>query len=157
MNSPLQANTASSAFRLECRVRCTIAASAAEVWSLLTDASGFPRWNSTVTSIDGVIAKGNKLTIRVPVSERAFTPMVTELEPEARMVWRDGMAPMFTGERTFTLAPAGDGAVEFEMREVFSGLMLPMIKRTLPDFAPIFERYAQDLKAAAEGARGRAS
>jgi hypothetical protein len=36
------------------------------------------------------------------------------------------------------------------MSEIFSGLMLPMIAGKLPDFAPIFEQYAADLKNAAE-------
>lgn len=36
------------------------------------------------------------------------------------------------------------------MAEIFSGLMLPLIAGKLPDFAPIFERYAADLKKAAE-------
>ena len=36
------------------------------------------------------------------------------------------------------------------MREEFSGLMLPMIKGSLPDFAPVFETYAEDLRRAAE-------
>jgi hypothetical protein len=38
----------------------------------------------------------------------------------------------------------------FEMTEVFSGVMLPLIAGRLPDFRPIFERYAADLKTAAE-------
>jgi hypothetical protein len=36
------------------------------------------------------------------------------------------------------------------MAEVFSGLMLPMIKGSLPDFGPPFEAYAADLKREAE-------
>jgi hypothetical protein len=36
------------------------------------------------------------------------------------------------------------------MEERFSGLMLPLVKRSLPDFEPIFERYADDLKKEAE-------
>ncbi len=40
------------------------------------------------------------------------------------------------------------------MKEQFSGLMLPMIKGSLPDFAPVFERYAEDLRRAAEGRTG---
>ena len=32
-----------------------------------------------------------------------------------------------------------------------TGLALPMAAGRLPDFKPIFERYAADLKAAAEG------
>ena len=38
-------------------------------------------------------------------------------------------------------------------REVFSGVMLPMIKGSLPDFAPSFEAYAADLKREAEAGR----
>lgn len=153
--APATASTITSTFRMQCAVQCAIQASPAAVWRLLTDAAGFPSWNSTVTSIEGDIALGAKLTLRVPVSERAFTPKVTAFEPEARMVWSDGMAPMFKGERTFTLAAREDGGTDFTMTEVFAGLMLPMIKGSLPDFGPIFEQYAADLKKAAE--RGVAS
>lgn len=146
----MNAQKTSSSFRLECSVRCAIAAPPAKIWSLLTDARRFPSWNSTVTSIDGDIALGSKLSLRVPSSERTFTPKVTALEPERRMVWTDGFAPMFKGERSFTLEAKSDGTTEFSMTEVFTGLMLPMIKGSLPDFAPIFEQYAQDLKRAAE-------
>jgi hypothetical protein len=38
----------------------------------------------------------------------------------------------------------------FEMTEVFFGVMLPLIRGTLPDFGPAFEAYAADLKRAAE-------
>lgn len=150
MNAPAQATKTTSTFRMECSVHCNIAASPKVIWALLTDAAGFPRWNSTVTSITGVIAQGQKLAVRVPVSERTFTPQVTELVPESRMVWGDGMAPMFRGERTFTLTPREDGTTDFSMVEVFRGIMLPMIKGSLPDFVPMFDQYAKDLKREAE-------
>jgi hypothetical protein len=150
MTATPEATQSASTFRSECTIRCNIAASPAAIWALLTDAKGFPRWNSTVTSIEGDIALGNKLALRVPVSERTFTPKVVELLPEQRMVWADGMAPMFKGTRTFTLEVRSDGTTEFVMTEVFTGLMLPMIKGSLPDFGPIFERYARDLKVEAE-------
>jgi hypothetical protein len=153
MNAKPVATTTASTFRMECAVRCNIAASPARIWALLTTASDFPRWNSTVTAIDGDIAKGNKLSLRVPVSDRTFTPKVTELQPEARMVWSDGVAPMFKGERTFTLLAREDGTTDFTMVEVFAGVMLPMIKKSLPDFGPVFETYAADLKREAEIAR----
>lgn len=138
-------------FRLECSVTTDIRASAERVFSLLTNAPGFPGWNSTVTSIEGSIVAGQRLAIRVPSApERTFKPTVTELVPGKSMTWSDGFAPMFKGVRTFSVADKGDGTVEFTMREVFSGLMLPMIAGSLPDFAPIFDQYAADLKKAAE-------
>lgn len=139
-----------STFRMECRVSIHIRAPRETIWALLTDAEDFPRWNSTVTSITGPIAQGQKLAIKVPISDRTFTPRVTELVAGTRMVWSDGMAPMFKGERTFTLTARADGSTDFEMVEVFSGVMLPMIKGSLPDFGPVFDRYAQDLKKEAE-------
>lgn len=146
-----RATKASSAFRMECAVAINIHATPGKVWSLLTNAADFPRWNSTVESIEGDIALGQRLRLRVPVAPgRTFKPRVTALEPEKRMVWSDGAAPMFKGVRTFTLAPRGDGTTDFSMVEVFSGVMLPMIRRSLPDFGPPFERYAADLKAEAE-------
>lgn len=144
------ADKTESAFSLRYAVRTTIAAPPSRVWAKLTDAPGFPSWNSTVTSIEGPIELGKKLAIRVPVSDRVFTPKVAVLEPEQRMVWRDGFFPMFEGARTFTLT-AGGGGTEFEMVEHFRGAMLPMIKGSLPDFGPIFDRYAADLKKACEG------
>jgi len=57
---------------------------------------------------------------------------------------------MFKGVRTFTLTENGDGTTLFAMKEEFSGVMLPMIKGSLPDFAPAFEAYAADLKREAE-------
>ncbi len=155
MSTRALATTTASTFRMECAVSCNIAASLGRVWSLLTTASDIPRWNSAVTSVGGEIAKGNKLSLRVLASERTFTPKVTVLEPETRMVWSDGFAPMFKGERTFTLVARADGTTDFAMVEVFAGVMLPMVKKSLPDFAPIFETYAADLKREAE--RGAAS
>jgi hypothetical protein len=46
--------------------------------------------------------------------------------------------------------PREDGSTDFVMEERFSALMLPLVKRSLPDFGPIFERYAADLKNEAE-------
>lgn len=140
-----------SAFRLSYSVSIAIAAPPAAVWARLTDAKAFPTWNSTVTSIDGEIAEGQKLAIKVPVAPgRTFSPRVVAVEQGKRMVWADGMAPMFRGERTFTLEPGADGTTTFSMVEVFAGVMLPMIKGSLPDFRPVFDQYAADLKRAAE-------
>jgi hypothetical protein len=147
-----KATKTASAFRMNCAIRTTIHASPDQIWALLTDAAGFPRWNSTVTSIEGQIAEGQTLKLKVPTArERVFKPKVSNVEPGRSMIWSDGMAPMFKGIRTFTLTPNSDGSTEFSMKEEFSGLMLPMIKGSLPDFAPVFETYAEDLKRAAEG------
>ena len=45
-----------------------------------------------------------------------------------------------------------DGSVEFATREVFSGLMAPLIIRSIPDLQPSFDESAAALKSRAEQA-----
>ena len=136
---------------MECRVATDIRAPAERVWSLLTDAPGMTDWNSTLTSIEGPIELGGTVKMQVPEAPgRTFAPKVTRFEANRTMEWREGN-PLFGGIRTYTLTPAQDGrSTGSEMTEVFSGLMPLTIAGRLPDFGPIFERYAAD----PEGASG---
>jgi hypothetical protein len=150
MSASPRVTSIKTTFRREYAVEVDIRAPAEVLWSLLTAAADFPRWNSTVTRIDGEIREGQKLAIKVPISDRTFTPRVSGMKPQETMTWRDGFAPMFRGVRTFRLTPRGDGVTGFHMSERLSGLMLPMIGGSLPDFAPVFEQYARDLQKEAE-------
>ena len=76
---------------------------------------------------------------------------MTEFEPGKRMVWAGGMPlGLFKGERTFSLNPGENGTVHFDMREVFSGPMLALIGKSLPDMTDAFQKFAEGLKAKAE-------
>jgi hypothetical protein len=76
---------------------------------------------------------------------------VTEFTPGARMTWSGGMPlGLFKGVRTFTLAPGSDGATRFTMREEYTGPLLPLIWRSMPDLGPSFRQFADGLKARAE-------
>jgi hypothetical protein len=130
----------------------TIRAPAEAVWALLTDAAGYPDWNTTVQKIDGRIAGGEKVTVHTKAApRRAFPLKVTEFAPPRSMVWAGGMPlGLFTGARSFTLTPAADGTVGFAMSEAYSGLLAPLISRSVPDLQPAFETFAADLKRRAE-------
>jgi hypothetical protein len=141
-------------FSMGCRVELNISTPAAPIWSLLTDAKDFPRWNSTVTRVEGQIREGEQLRLHVPGTNRTFTPRVSGVVPAERMTWTGGFSPVFKGVRTFELKPRHDGSTDFVMEERFSGLMLPFVRGAMPDFGPVFERYAGDLKREAE-ARGK--
>lgn len=139
-------------FRLQYIVKTTIRANPEAVWAVLTDIAQFPKWNSTVSEMSGSAVLGEKITIKSKLApDRTFTPKVTAFESGKRMVWSDGFWPMFLGERVFTLEACPEGTV-FVMDETFSGLMLPMIKGSLPDFRASFDTYAADLKAKLEAA-----
>jgi len=129
----------------------TIHAPAPRVWSILTDLSSWPAWNSTVVSVRGVVALGQKVKVTVTANpKRAFPVTVSTLEPPRRMVWTGGMPlGLFTGTRTFTLNETA-GVTDFSMDEIYSGPLASVVTRSIPDLAPSFEEFARCLKAAAE-------
>jgi len=137
-------------FSMSCRVEAAIRSKPERIWRLLTNAQDFPRWNSTVSRIEGQIREGERLTLHVPGTTRTFAPTVSDFVPNERMTWTGGFAPMFKGVRTFKLRPHKDGSTLFTMEERFSGLMLPLAKSAMPDFGAVFEQYARDLKREAE-------
>lgn len=149
MNGPLFTQSAKG-LEMTCRVAVQILATTDIVWSLLTDAKGFPRWNSTVTGIEGEIREGARLRLHVPGTSRTFTPEVSGVVAERAMIWSDGIAGIFRGVRTFELRPRDDTSTDFIMEEHFSGIVFALTRRMLPDFRPIFEAYAGDLQREAE-------
>ena len=138
------------AFSMGCRVDANVRAPAERIWAVLTDANAFPRWNSTVSSIEGEIREGAKLRVHVPGTDRVMTPTISGVVPNERMTWTDGFTPVLKGVRTFVLRPRGDGSTDFTMAERFTGLLLPLVKRSFPDFGPVFTQYANDLRREAE-------
>ena len=132
--------------------RTNIHASPETIWAILTDASGYPQWDPDVIRIEGKIAPDEKITIHTKLSpDRTFPVKVTEFVPGRKMVWSSGMPlGLFKGVRTFTLEPAGGSSMEFTVREEFSGLLLPLFGRSIPDMTEPFQRFVAALKETAE-------
>lgn len=144
------ANKTKSAFRMEYSAGINIKAKPDRVWALMTNAGDFPRWNSTIKSIQGKIALGETIKLIASIAPtRTFNLKVIEFVPQKMMVWSDGNA-IFKGVRMYALTSKADGSTDFTMSEVYTGLMLPMIAGSLPDFGPAFEQYVSDLKREAE-------
>jgi hypothetical protein len=129
----------------------SIGAPPEHVWAILTDTAGWTSWDSGVLGVEGRVAPGEKVTVRSAANpKRAFGVTVTELSAPRRMVWSGGMPlGLFRGVRTYTLDPEGAGTA-FRMREEYSGPLLPLIGRSMPDLQPSFDQFAAGLKERAE-------
>lgn len=127
-------------------VRRHIAAEPPLVWATLTDADRLVAAGTGIQSIDGRIEPGSTFTLwSEAVPDRGFKTHVSEMKPPHRMVWEGGLpAGLFRGVRTFTLTEA-NGSTDFVMREEFTGLMLPLIWRSMPDLQPSFDAFADGL------------
>ena len=132
----------------------TIDADPAAIWAILTDAPAYSQWDSGVVKLEGRVAPGEKLKVTSEVNpKRAYPVKVSEFEPGRRMAWTGGIPlGLMTGVRAFTLTPEG-GATRFTLREDFSGPLLPVIWRSMPDLQPSFEKFVAGLKKRAENGR----
>jgi hypothetical protein len=148
-----KATTTRTTFRLAIAVTKSIEAPTTTVWNLLTDIGLHSQWNSTLTSLEGKFALGERVSFKVPEAPgQTFSPKVVAYDEAKSMVWRLNRWPLLMGDRTFRLTPGPHGSTKFTIGEVMQGLLLPLIAKSLPDLGAMFERTATDLKAAAEAA-----
>jgi hypothetical protein len=132
-------------------VTAKIDASPDAVWEILKDGPGFTSWDSGIEKFEGIIAEGKKVKLFSEVSpNRAFPLKVTEFSPPRRLVFKGGMPlGLFSGVRTYALEQEGSGT-RFHMREEYTGPLLNVIWRSMPDLGPSFEKFASGLKARVE-------
>ena len=141
-----KATTVKTTFSRETSVGIEIKADAPIVWALLTNASDYPRWNSTVISIEGDIALGEQIKLKSTLDpKRIFKLRIKTFEPESKMAWGDGQ-----GNRVYTLTDQGNNTLSFYMHEKIGGLMFPLYAKYIPPFDQSFEQFAADLKREAE-------
>ena len=138
------------------RTRVDVDASPERVWQVLTDLPAYQRWNPFITSAEGEVRQGGRLTLRMqPVGGRAMTfrPTVLEATPGRRLRWLGHLlvSGIFDGEHRFTIEPLGEGRARLVQQEDFRGLLVPLMARSLDRHTlPAFEQMNQALKRRAE-------
>ena len=115
-----------------------IDAAPAGVWEALSDTRRYPEWNPFIRSIEGSLTTGERLRVSVaPPGGRAmvFRPRVLWSEPERGLSWigRLVLPGLFDGEHTFEIEPTDASRVRFMQKEVFSGLLVPVVWGSMAD------------------------
>lgn len=141
-----KAVTNKKTFSRETAVSIDIQSDKSIIWALLTNATDFPRWNSTILSIAGSIGKGEKIKLKAKLDpKREFKLTVKEFDLESKLVWGDAM-----GSRVYTLKTIGNNLTNFSMVEKIGGPLFPFFAKMIPPFDEAFEQFAKDLKKEAE-------
>jgi hypothetical protein len=140
----------------ELRTEIEIQATAERVWQLLTDFASFPQWNPFIRRANGEVRAGARLQVHIQpsgASGMTFQPTVLKAEPNRELRWlgRLVIPGLFDGEHIFTIEPVGEGRVRFTQREIYTGLLVPLLARGLDtNTRRGFEEMNQALKARAE-------
>jgi uncharacterized protein YndB with AHSA1/START domain len=125
-----------------------IAAPAASVWRVLTDAAGYAEWNPEILHVAGRFGLDERIKVRVKVgggAVRALSMRITAFEPPSRMEWTGGLPlGLFVGRRTFDVVPKGDGA-EFRMHLHMTGPLARFIAKSVGNRQPEIDSFADAL------------
>jgi hypothetical protein len=138
------------------RTEIEINAPPERVWPVLTDFASFPQWNPFIRRASGELRGGACLLVHLQPSGTkgmTFRPTVLKAEPNRELRWLGQLwlPGLFDGEHSFILEPVGVSQVHFVQRELFRGLLLSLLSRTLErDTCRGFEEMNQALKARAE-------
>jgi hypothetical protein len=87
-------------------------------------------------SIKGELRKGAKLVVRIqPTGARGstFKPKVLVVDPPRELRWLGHLwiSGLFDGEHILTIEPIGDDEVRFEQKEIFNGIFVRLLAKSL--------------------------
>ncbi|KPK08178.1 MAG: hypothetical protein AMJ64_04060 [Betaproteobacteria bacterium SG8_39] len=130
-------------------------ASAARVWTALTDFASYGSWNPVIESVDGSASEGAQLRMKLrrealhqpavgalgalksfafrswcALNGMRIAVRVTKLLPERELRWV-GALPIpgtFQGEHFFQVSEGRDGGVRFTQGERYAGLLEPAFR-----------------------------
>jgi hypothetical protein len=144
---------------MELHSEIEIDASASQLWDVLTDFDAYPDWNPFIRRIHGQPTVGGQLEVVLePPGGRAMTfrPEVLAAEPGREFRWLGrlwGIPKLFDGEHIFEIEPLGESRARFVQREKFSGVLVPLLARSLKtDTQRGFEAMNRALKEQVEAA-----
>ncbi|NUQ89251.1 MAG: SRPBCC domain-containing protein [Glycomyces artemisiae] len=129
-------------------------ARANEVWAVLTDFPAYGEWNPFIREISGLLAEDERLEttfVQGNGKPMTFRPRVLRVSPARQIRWLGKLGPggLFDGEHYFVLEPQQDGTTVLTHGERFTGILVPLMARTLGDtergFASMNEALAARL------------
>ena len=127
------------------------------VWKTLTHLDDYQAWSTMLHYEGGKLVEGETLELRLTLpggTNYRFSPEVKVLEPNKRFVWKavTRIEGIFDGEHSFELIPFGDQQTRLINREVYTGILSPIVKRLpmMKGAAAGFAAMNAEIKAHAE-------
>lgn len=122
----------------EIRTEILIQASQAKIWNFFTNFERVSTWNPFITSIEGTLAVGNIIRVELAPPDAkpmVLKPRVIRVVPNQELRWLGHIIipGIFDGEHIFELRGNKDETTTFIQREIFTGILVPFLKKLLDD------------------------
>lgn len=122
------------------------------IWEILMDFENYPNWNPFIKEISKY---DNKMLVKVqPVNSKVmvFKPKLIKQENNKEFRWKGKLLinGIFDGEHYFILEKINDNTTKFIQGENFTGILVPIFKKTLNNTKKGFILMNEALKLKAE-------
>jgi len=122
----------------EIRTEVLINASPNKVWNFFSDFKHYPEWNPFIHFIHGDVSVGNVVKIKLTPPDAKpmiFKPKVLKVSPNIELRWLGHLIipGLFDGEHIFEFIDNKNGTTTFIQREIFTGILVPLLKKMLDD------------------------
>lgn len=136
---------------MDLRTEISIDAPPAAIWAVLVDTARYHEWNPFLTSVEGKLEPGERLSVVASPpegSDMRFRPEVLVCEPNVELRWRGVLFSrrVFSGEHFFVLQPESEHRTRFRHGEDFRGALTRFIGPQLTRTARGFVLMNQALK-----------
>ncbi len=120
------------------------------VWRVVSDLPNYEEWNPFIIRAAGDLRVGAHLdvAIRAPgMKPVGFKPRVLDLEPGRLIRWKGRLwvPGLFDGRHALSVEPLGAERSRFTSHEEVSGVLTPLLKKTMRASQQGFEEMARAL------------
>lgn len=111
-------------------------ASPEKVWSIFTNFSEYPKWNPFIASVEGEVALGNKIKIKLTPpdsNQMIFKPKILTYKKNQELQWLGHFLfpGLFDGKHSFIITDNGNGSITFVQKETFKGILVSLFSKML--------------------------
>lgn len=122
------------------------------VWRVVSDLPRYEQWNPFIVRAEGDLRTGARLdiTIKAPgLRPVSFRPRILDLEPGRLVRWKGQLwiPGLFDGRHALSVEDLGEGRSRFTTHEDVSGVLTPLLTKTMRASQQGFEEMAAALAA----------
>lgn len=124
------------------------------VWEVLVNFRDWERWNAFIPSVEGIVAEGNSIRIRVAppgLKPMYFKPKVCRVRPLREIRWGGSFLWfVYRGDHTFLLEPLAGEKTRMRQIERFRGPLVLLMGGMMKNTEEGYHQMNQALKQEAE-------